>query len=98
MKIVALLIVFSVFGTRVFSQHFKQVNGKYVLTTEGAAHLAALPLKCIQQQFPYKTGIVYTDSSLIRNPKEYHLAFYGCFDWHSSAHGHWMLIRLLKNF
>ena len=69
MKIVALLIVFSVIGTRVFSQHFKQVNGKYVLTTEGAAHLAALPLKCIQQQFPYKTGVVFTDSSLIRNPK-----------------------------
>jgi hypothetical protein len=74
------------------------LNGKYVLTTEGAAHLAALPLKCIQQQFPYKTGVVFTDSSLIRNPKEYHPVFYGCFDWHSSAHGHWMLIRLLKNF
>jgi len=25
-----------------------------------------------------------------------HPAFYGCFDWHSSVHGHWMLIRLLK--
>ncbi|MBK5269410.1 MAG: DUF2891 domain-containing protein, partial [Bacteroidia bacterium] len=23
---------------------------------------------------------------------------YGCFDWHSCVHGHWMLIRLLKLF
>lgn len=27
-----------------------------------------------------------------------HPAFYGCFDWHSSVHGHWMLVRLLKDF
>ena len=98
MKIIALSIVFVVLATNIFSQHFKQVNNKYVLTTEGAAHLAALPLKCIQQEFPYKTGIVFSDSSLISHPKEYHPVFYGCFDWHSSAHGHWMLVRLLKQF
>ena len=91
-------MVFVVTATNIFSQHFKQVNNKYVLTTEGAAHLAALPLKCIQQEFPYKTGIVFSDSSLISHPKEYHPVFYGCFDWHSSAHGHWMLVRLLKQF
>jgi hypothetical protein len=35
---------------------------------------------------------------LIEKPKLYHPAFYGCFDWHSSVHGHWMLVRLLKSF
>ena len=98
MKIAALLVVFVVSAANTFSQHFKRVNNKYVLTTEGASHLAALPLKCIQQEFPYKTGIVFSDSSLISHPKEYHPVFYGCFDWHSSAHGHWMLVRLLKQF
>jgi len=73
-------------------------NGHLQLTLAGASHLAGLPLKCMQQEFPYKTGIVFTDSSLVRNPRSYHPAFYGCYDWHSSVHGHWMLVRLLKSF
>lgn len=79
-------------------EHFRNENGKYILTVKGASHLAGLPLKCIQQEFPYKTGVVFTNNELIKNPKSYHPAFYGCFDWHSSVHGHWMLIRLLKLF
>ena len=27
-----------------------------------------------------------------------HPAFFGSFDWHSSVHGHWMLVRLLRLF
>lgn len=73
-------------------------NGLLNLTPAGAGHLAALPLRCMQQEFPYKTGIVFSDTSLIISPKNYHPAFYGCFDWHSSVHGHWMLVRLLKSF
>ena len=34
----------------------------------------------------------------VQSPKEMHPAFYGCFDWHSSVHGHWMLVKLLKEF
>jgi hypothetical protein len=73
-------------------------NGKYYLTKEGAAHFAELPLRCMQREFPYKTGVTFSDSALAVKPKEYHPAFYGCFDWHSSVHGHWMLVRLLKMF
>ncbi len=80
------------------TEHFKNINGKYFLTVTGASHLASLPLKCINQEFPYKTGITFTNAELIKNPKNYHPAFYGCFDWHSSVHGHWMLIRLVKLF
>src|SRR5688572_4232783 len=79
-------------------QHFIRTNNEFSLTTEGASHLASLPLKCILQQFPYKTGIVFKDSSLVQSPRTYHPIFFGCFDWHSSAHGHWMLTRLLKLF
>lgn len=79
-------------------QHFVKTNNRFTLTTEGASHLAGLPLKCLLQQFPYRTGVTFGDSSLITKPINYHPVFYGCFDWHSSAHGHWMLIRLLKNF
>jgi hypothetical protein len=72
--------------------------GHLELTVDGAAHLSTLPLRCMQQEFPYKTGVVFTDTSLVTNPRNYHPAFYGCFDWHSSVHGHWMLVRLLKSF
>ena len=98
MKQYFLIFLFVTAGKIIFGQHFKKENNRYVLTTEGASHLASLPLKCIRQTFPYKTGVVFSDSSLITRPKNYHPIFYGCFDWHSSAHGHWMLIRLLKRF
>jgi hypothetical protein len=73
-------------------------NGQAYLTSAGAAHFADLPLRCMQREFPYKTGITFTDSTLAVKPHLYHPAFYGCFDWHSSVHGHWMLVRLLELF
>lgn len=68
------------------------------LTQRIAENLVRLPLKCATHPFPYKTGIVFADSSLITQPQDYHPAFYGCFDWHSAVHGHWMMVRLLKLF
>jgi hypothetical protein len=77
---------------------YTEKNGSFELTEAGAARLAALPMKCLEKEFPYKTGIVFLDSSLVTAPKNYHPAFFGCYDWHSSVHGHWMLVRLLKEF
>lgn len=70
-----------------------------MLTPDVAAQLSKLPLHCINQEFPNKTSHTAdsaTDARLL--PSELHPAFYGCFDWHSSVHGHWMLVRLLKTF
>jgi hypothetical protein len=69
-----------------------------VLNLEQANRLASLPLKCLQQEYPNKLGQTLVDSSRLRTPSELHPAFYGCFDWHSSVHGHWMLVKLLKLF
>jgi hypothetical protein len=69
------------------------------LTMDVAEQLSKLPLHCINQEFPNKTSHTAdsaTDARLL--PSELHPAFYGCFDWHSSVHGHWMLVRLLKTF
>lgn len=59
------------------------------LSTEQANHLASLPVKCLQQEFPNKLNQLLLDSTEILSPKQLHPAFYGCFDWHSSVHGHW---------
>src|SRR5690606_8836987 len=63
-----------------------------------ANRLAALPMKCMQNEFPNKTGQVLSTFSDLGTPKELHPAFYGCFDWHSSVHGHWSLVKLLHDF
>jgi len=96
-----LVIIFLLYTARASAQvndQFGLKDGKYVLTIEGALHFADLPLKCMQREFPYKTGVAFPDSTLAVKPKAYHPAFYGCYDWHSSVHGHWMLVRLLKLF
>jgi hypothetical protein len=63
-----------------------------------ANRLASLPCKCIEQEYPNKLGQVLGDSSQLKSPKSLHPIFYGCFDWHSSVHGHWLLVYLLKEF
>lgn len=68
------------------------------LTLEQANHLAKLPIKCIQNEYPNKLGQTLKDSSELGRPKDLHPAFYGCFDWHSAVHGHWMLVKLLKAY
>lgn len=68
------------------------------LTLAKANHLATLPIKCLQQEYPNKLGQLLLDSTEIKKPKQLHPAFYGCFDWHSSVHGHWSLVYLLKKF
>ncbi len=77
----------------------KKDSSGFDLTIKGASQLASLPLKCITQQFPNKTNHTSnSDSDHILLPKQIHPAFFGCFDWHSSVHGHWMLVKLLKQF
>lgn len=63
-----------------------------------ANRLASLPLKCLQTEYPNKTSQVLANSSDLGSPRQLHPAFYGCFDWHSSVHGHWSLVKLMKEF
>lgn len=67
------------------------------LTDDMAEKLVQKPLHCINQEYPNKTGhTINTKEDATLTPKELHPSFYGCFDWHSAVHGHWMLVRLLK--
>ena len=68
------------------------------LTLSQANQLAALPIKCLQKEYPNKLNQMLLDSTEIASPKKLHPAFYGCFDWHSSVHGHWSLLFLLRNY
>ncbi len=63
-----------------------------------ANSLATLPMECITQEYPNKLGQVLASSEDLKSPLELRPAFYGCFDWHSSVHGHWSLVVLLNKF
>lgn len=68
------------------------------LTREQASNFARLALAGIDREYPNKPGHVMGGPGDVKGPKGLHPAFYGCFDWHSSVHGHWMLARLLRTF
>lgn len=72
-------------------------DGSVRLTVEGAEHLAELPLRCLHQEYPNKTShTIESAADAMLTPKQLHPSFFGCFDWHSCVHGHWMLVRLLR--
>ena len=68
------------------------------LTLEQADRLAELPLACMQTEYPNKLGQTLGGKKDIGEPHVLHPAFYGCYDWHSAVHGHWSLVKLLKEF
>lgn len=89
------LLLLNLFFVVTFSPLFSQ--NKPGLTDEIALKLSALPLNCIDQEYPNKPGHTYGSADETGlSPKALHPVFYGCFDWHSSVHAHWMLVRLLK--
>jgi len=69
---------------------------KPVLNTKSANYLYHFAFDCIDQEYPNKLGQVLGDATYLKEPSELHPAFYGCFDWHSSVHGHWTLFNILK--
>ena len=69
------------------------------LNAATAARLAQLALDCIHREYPNKVGHhVLTSDGDVKPPRELTPAFYGCYDWHSAVHGHWMLARLARLF
>jgi hypothetical protein len=68
------------------------------LTDQQVSAFARLALSGMDTEFPNKPSNVMATQADVRSPKEMHPAFYGCFDWHSSVHGHWMLARLLRQY
>ena len=67
-------------------------------SADDAARFAQLAVSCIPQEYPNKLNQLLQDESDLRTPRQLHPAFYGCYDWHSSVHGHWMLVKVLREF
>src|SRR5712675_784998 len=63
-----------------------------------AARFAALALKCLHAEYPNHISHTMDSDADARPPHVLYPAFYGCFDWHSDVHGHWLLVRLVRLF
>jgi len=66
------------------------------LDAGAAGRFARLALDCAHREFPNKISHVMQSDADARPPRELTPSFYGCYDWHSSVHGHWLLARLAK--
>jgi hypothetical protein len=68
------------------------------LDADTAGRFAALALACVHKEYPNKIAHVLNAPEDVKAPHELTPAFYGCYDWHSSVHGHWLLARLVREF
>src|SRR5262249_4731591 len=63
-----------------------------------AERFARLALACVHREYPNKIAHNLNGDEDVKPPRELTPAFYGCYDWHSSVHGHWLLARLARLF
>jgi hypothetical protein len=65
---------------------------------KAAERFAQLALACVHKEYPNKISHVLNSDADVAPPRKLTPAFCGCYDWHSSVHGHWLLVRLLRTF
>lgn len=61
-----------------------------------AAQLADTALANLDREFPCAPAHVIRGPDDAGRPRVRHRAFFGAYDWHSSVHAHWLLVRLLR--
>jgi len=63
-----------------------------------AERFARLALACVHKEYPNKISHVLNSDADVAPPRKLTPAFCGCYDWHSSVHGHWLLVRLVRTY
>jgi hypothetical protein len=95
-KLTAPIICLTLLSLNVMSQEtFKESSQELSPEISQEQRFASLALQCLHQEYPNHILHHVTGPGEMAEPHQLHPAFYGCFDWHSSVHGHWLLVRLL---
>src|SRR3954469_5974475 len=89
----SLVLVLSLVAVTAFAQ---QTPPKF--DAAAAQRFADLALACVHKEYPNKISHNLNSDADVAPPRELTPSFYGCYDWHSSVHGHWLLARLVKTF
>src|SRR5512132_2244504 len=74
------------------------LSAALTLDPNAAERFANLALACVQKEYPNKIAHTLQSDADVAPPRELTPAFYGCYDWHSSVHGHWLLARVARTF
>ncbi|HET9473190.1 MAG TPA: DUF2891 domain-containing protein [Steroidobacteraceae bacterium] len=85
-------IILAVAALSCSTAHAKTLDVK---STEAFARLA---LECVHREYPNKIAHVMGSDSDAQPPRQLTPAFFGCYDWHSSVHGHWLLVRAARMY
>lgn len=93
-----IVLILTILSTHTFASPTieKPLQYPHSISPELAERFSTLALNCIQQEFPNKISRTTDSAEAIGRPRTIFPTFYGCFDWHSSVHGHWLLVRLLN--
>src|SRR3954469_14716593 len=89
----SLVLVLSLVAVTAFAQ---QTPPKF--DAAAAQRFADLALACVHKEYPNKISHNLNSDADVAPPRELTPSFYGCYDWHSSVHGHWLLARLVRTF
>jgi hypothetical protein len=98
-----LLLVFNVLLLGV-SESIAQTAGTSTAVTspvfdaKAAERFANLALACVHKEYPNHISHTLNSDADVAPPRKLTPAFYGCYDWHSSVHGHWLLVRLVRTY
>ena len=57
-----------------------------------------MAVDCLAREFPNKISHVLNSEADAVSPRRLTPAFFGCYDWHSAVHNHWLLARLARLF
>src|SRR5437660_12440902 len=93
MKFAIYLLVASLLGSTASAQHTQPA-----FDVHSAERFANLALACVHKEYPNHISHTMSSDADVAPPRKLTPAFYGCYDWHSSVHGHWLLVRLVRTF
>ena len=98
MKITAYLAVLTLAAMTVSCGSDDGSSPADIISPEQVSRFTTLAMTCIPQEYPNKLNQLLSSAEQLQSPRTLHPAFFGCYDWHSSVHGHWMLVKALKEF
>ncbi|MFB3814086.1 MAG: DUF2891 domain-containing protein [Terriglobales bacterium] len=96
MRVIIQLVLGLFLATTALAQ--SSLSTRHEFDQAAAERFANLALACVHKEYPNKIAHVLNSDADVAPPRKLTPAFYGCYDWHSSVHGHWLLARLARTF
>ncbi|MDE2235252.1 MAG: DUF2891 domain-containing protein [Gammaproteobacteria bacterium] len=68
------------------------------LDEHSAADFSRMVMENVVREYPNHIMHMLNSDADVQSPRQLHPVFFGCYDWHSSVHSHWLLVRMLRLF